>query len=121
MGAADKRNHGSLAFKKKEYYVFLSFTFSLFLTAMVITDYAVISLHDDPQTPTETWVNSLLVMHLASFYGFLMSYIYCTESGNARLWQISVVTGVLSLAAFIARVIFELMYDMYRPEVYVGE
>ncbi|KAI9143776.1 hypothetical protein BKA69DRAFT_1058932 [Paraphysoderma sedebokerense] len=113
----EKSLQRSLVVRKKEIYAQLSLIFGLVLSAFVIYDYIAL-ITFETQTVTSSWLLSLLVLHVAAFYLFLLAFIYSTEAGDIRGLKLSITAGLVNLAAFVSRTAFQLVFVNFEPSVY---
>ncbi|KAI9221686.1 hypothetical protein BC828DRAFT_380398 [Blastocladiella britannica] len=111
-GSDDETGGKSLIVRKKEIYAHLSLVFGFILTAFVMYDYVAL-LSFASVSALRPWLLSIQLLHVASFYLFLLAFIYANEAGDLRTLKKSIAALVLNLGSFAARVAFDLSFSQY--------
>ncbi|KAI9179520.1 hypothetical protein H9P43_004847 [Blastocladiella emersonii ATCC 22665] len=102
----------SLVVRKKEIYAHLSLIFGAILSGFVVYDYISLTvlLRVSSLRP---WLMSIQIAHVASFYLFLLSFIYANEAGDLQTLKKSLLALALNAGSFIARTAFDIAYAPY--------
>ncbi|ORZ31834.1 hypothetical protein BCR44DRAFT_78663 [Catenaria anguillulae PL171] len=113
LGGDDDEVAGkSLVVRKKEIYAQLALIFGTILLGFVVYDYVSLLAYRVVSS-LRPWLMSIQILHVASFYLFLLSFIYANEAGDLRTLKKSLVAFVINLTAFLARVTFDVLYADY--------
>ncbi|KAI9202436.1 uncharacterized protein BJ171DRAFT_514056 [Polychytrium aggregatum] len=108
--------HRSLShvFRRKDIYMQLCFIFGIVLLGVAINDYIYIFVLETPPYTTR-WLISFMVLHVFSFFTFLLAFIYGNESGDILSTRMALGGGVINLLAFTMEAVLRIGFQGYFP------
>ncbi|XP_038073251.1 uncharacterized protein LOC119741531 [Patiria miniata] len=104
---------------KKELFVYVSIFLALFLVATIINDIVAYSITQKTHLSTQTLSDSVLVMHIISFYMALLGFVYVTQAGKHwRAARCEWFSLVLNFLACFVRIAIEAGFIQFREARY---
>ncbi|XP_022086023.1 uncharacterized protein LOC110976766 [Acanthaster planci] len=104
---------------KKELFVYVSIFLALFLVATIINDIVAYTVTEKTHLSTQTLSESVLVMHIISFYLALLGFVYITQAGkNWKIARCEWFSLVLNFLACFVRIAIEASFIRFREEGY---
>ncbi|XP_071799981.1 uncharacterized protein [Asterias amurensis] len=104
---------------KKELLVQVSILLAVFLIATILNDLVAYTITQNTHRSTQNLSESVLVMHIISFYMALLGFVYITQAG--KLWQtarLEWLSIVLNFLVCFVRVAIEASFIQFRREEY---
>eukprot|EP00708_Paratrimastix_pyriformis_P001352 EC839115.1.p1 GENE.EC839115.1~~EC839115.1.p1 ORF type:complete len:180 (+),score=23.67 EC839115.1:67-540(+) len=104
-----------ISFRRKQLYVWLSLTFGALLLAAALYDLIVTVWIQSSDVLPSGWRSVIMLLHSASFYIFLIGFIYSYEAASTWNIGLSLLSFVVNLVAFVLRVVYELAFIDMHP------
>eukprot|EP01135_Chromosphaera_perkinsii_P000337 Nk52_evm1s72 gene=Nk52_evmTU1s72 len=83
---------GSLAFKKKDSFVWCSLILCVAFLVLCITDYIYTINLEEPGYIVSDWTLSIWIFQVIGIYMALLGFVYSNEAGTHTIWVISILS-----------------------------